>query len=220
MGGISDALSAAFVNVAGNISAAMGLASQAVAVELGNMAMTAATKATEMRDAFGIQLTEMEGQFGTMSTAAIAALTAVGDSASILTQSGKDAKDAWDDLTVTFDAVKIAGLDTAQQLQAGWQAVIDKMNEYNALNDIVIPPPGPPDEGVPGAASGGYVQMAGIVRVHGGETIVPAGKESGLQIVVNVNGPVYGMDDLDRVIADSVRNVYRRGGLSFTGRAG
>lgn len=70
---------------------------------------------------------------------------------------------------------------------------------------------------VPGAAAGGYVARAGIVRVHQGETIVPSSRESDISITVNVNAPVYGMDDLDRVIANSVRNVYRRGGLSFTG---
>jgi hypothetical protein len=60
--------------------------------------------------------------------------------------------------------------------------------------------------------SGGYVEKSGLAVVHKGESVIPANSRSG--ITVNVYGPVYGLDDLDRKISDSITRTVRRGGLT------
>jgi len=44
--------------------------------------------------------------------------------------------------------------------------------------------------------------------------VIPAG-ENRPQVVVNITGPVYGLDDLDRRIAASIKRTWSLGGLSY-----
>lgn len=68
---------------------------------------------------------------------------------------------------------------------------------------------------VPAYASGtDYVPRTGLALVHQGEKIIPAGR-GGSGVTVNINGPVYGMDDLDKKIAASIKRTRARGGMNF-----
>jgi hypothetical protein len=87
----------------------------------------------------------------------------------------------------------------------------------------------PPDDwdfpGLPGLAGGiNYVPQDMVAMLHKGERVIPAsevqsGGGSGTTINITIQGPVYGMDDLDRKIANSVRKTFKAGGLSFLGNS-
>jgi len=71
---------------------------------------------------------------------------------------------------------------------------------------------------IPAYESGSMsVPSTGLAVVHRGETIIPAGKTmaSNSNLTINVNGPVYGINDLDSVIAASLDRTIRRGGFSY-----
>lgn len=77
---------------------------------------------------------------------------------------------------------------------------------------------------IPGFASGGIVPgpigAPQLAIVHGGERVIPAGpggpgSGGGGQVVINFNGPVWGLDDLDRQMAAAFNRVYRRGGFPY-----
>jgi hypothetical protein len=70
-----------------------------------------------------------------------------------------------------------------------------------------------------------YVSQDMVAMLQKGERVVPANENttmgrqssSGVNVNVIIQGPVYGMDDLDRKIANSVRKTFKAGGLSFLG---
>lgn len=67
---------------------------------------------------------------------------------------------------------------------------------------------------LPGYAEGtSYVPKTGPAMLHQGEQVIPAGRSAG--VTININGPVYGLDDLDRKISASIKRTYRLGGLSY-----
>ncbi len=55
--------------------------------------------------------------------------------------------------------------------------------------------------GIDGAASGGFVKSGGLLNVHAGETVVPAGRGGGVSVVVNVEGSVTS----ERELVESIR---------------
>ena len=69
---------------------------------------------------------------------------------------------------------------------------------------------------LPSFAGGGVVPGAlgspQLAVVHGGETV-----SNGGGLVVNINGPVYGIDDLESKIGAAIQSLHRRGGLTFLG---
>jgi hypothetical protein len=67
-----------------------------------------------------------------------------------------------------------------------------------------------------------------IALLQKGERVIPANENttmgqssqtSGVNVNVVIQGPVYGLDDLDRKIANSVRKTFKAGGLSFLGNS-
>jgi hypothetical protein len=73
-----------------------------------------------------------------------------------------------------------------------------------------------------------YVSHDMIALLQKGERVIPANENttmgqstqaSGVNVNVVIQGPVYGMDDLDRKIANSVRKTFKAGGLSFLGNS-
>ena len=69
-----------------------------------------------------------------------------------------------------------------------------------------------------------YVSQDMVAMLHKGERVVPASENkaggfqsSGTTVNITIQGPVYGLDDLDRKIANSVRKTFKAGGLSFLG---
>jgi len=63
---------------------------------------------------------------------------------------------------------------------------------------------------VPMMATGGFVTRTGLAVVHAGEVVVPAGnhENEGVVVQININGDIYGIDDLNshiiRVVNDEV----------------
>ena len=68
-------------------------------------------------------------------------------------------------------------------------------------------------DAVPQAAAGGRVERTGLAVIHRGETIVPPGAGGDTYYIAIEN--VYGLDDLDQKLAESLRRIRRRGGLGF-----
>jgi hypothetical protein len=67
---------------------------------------------------------------------------------------------------------------------------------------------------IPGYAEGtNYVSKTGLAMLHQGEQVIPSGGNGG--VTININGPVYGLDDLDRKISASIKRTYQLGGLSY-----
>jgi hypothetical protein len=73
-----------------------------------------------------------------------------------------------------------------------------------------------------------YVSHDMIALLQKGERVIPANENttmgqssqtSGVNVNVVIQGPVYGLDDLDRKIANSVRKTFKAGGLSFLGNS-
>ncbi len=69
--------------------------------------------------------------------------------------------------------------------------------------------PGSRGGGIPSAAAGGFVQSAGLVNVHAGETITPRG--GGVNIVVNVEGSVSSERDLVESIRKGLLQAQKSG---------
>lgn len=74
-------------------------------------------------------------------------------------------------------------------------------------------------EEIPAYAAGtAYVPRDGLAYLHKGEAVIPADRNSAAaSINISINGPVYGLDDLDRKLSESIRRIRQRGGLSFMG---
>ncbi len=69
--------------------------------------------------------------------------------------------------------------------------------------------PGSRGGGFPSAAAGGFVQSAGLVNVHAGETITPRG--GGVNVVVNVEGSVSSERDLVESIRKGLLQAQKSG---------
>ncbi len=69
--------------------------------------------------------------------------------------------------------------------------------------------PGSRGGGFPSAAAGGFVQSAGLVNVHAGETITPRG--GGVNVVVNVEGSVSSERDLVEAIRKGLLRAQQSG---------
>ena len=62
-----------------------------------------------------------------------------------------------------------------------------------------------------------YVPRTGLYKLHQGEQVIPPGKSASTSsnVTVNINGPVYGLDDLDTKISQSISRTIRRGGFAY-----
>jgi hypothetical protein len=72
---------------------------------------------------------------------------------------------------------------------------------------------------IPQYASGtDYVPRTGIYQLERGEAVIPAGENRG-SVTVNIIGDItaYGLDDLDKKIALSIKRTFKLGGLSYLG---
>jgi hypothetical protein len=65
--------------------------------------------------------------------------------------------------------------------------------------------------GIDGAASGGFVKSGGLLNVHAGETIVPAGRGGGVSVVVNVEGSVTSERELVETIRRGLLRAQQSG---------
>ena len=63
-----------------------------------------------------------------------------------------------------------------------------------------------------------YVPRTGTYLLHEGEAVIPANENRGAATInVVINGPVYGLDDLDRRLSESIKRTWARGGLAYLG---
>lgn len=71
---------------------------------------------------------------------------------------------------------------------------------------------------IPGFASGGVVPgplgSPQLAVVHGGEEVLTPGQRRGGGVVINITGPVYGMDDFERRVADAAEKFAARNGMN------
>src|SRR3990167_2281088 len=163
--------------------------------------------------------------------AAMTALEAVsarmGTATDELTDSLEAANDEWE--KIIQNAVEAGGnmLLPGQQVitperRNYWIALDAWRNAWKQFMDNMGPDPGPAPTPPAGSfANGGVVPGAigspQLALVHGGETILPTHKGGGMfggvSVVVNVQGDVIGLDDLDTHILRTVRNGVMRGGF-------
>lgn len=68
-------------------------------------------------------------------------------------------------------------------------------------------------QGIPSFASGGLVNRPTLAMIgeRGPEAVVPLNR--GGVVTININGPVYGINDLEDKVAEAWLNVYRNGGF-------
>lgn len=77
----------------------------------------------------------------------------------------------------------------------------------------------PPADIIPSAATGGFVDTGGLVNVHAGEIIVPENKTNS-EIHIHFHGSVYGMDDFDKRVKQSIGKISRGNRISSYGLSG
>ncbi len=70
---------------------------------------------------------------------------------------------------------------------------------------------------IPSAASGGFVAKTGLVNVHAGEVISNPSQKQGDTYDITIEGPIYGVDDLDRKIKQSINQTKLDNSLSRYG---
>lgn len=73
--------------------------------------------------------------------------------------------------------------------------------------------------GVMGQGGVALVGEAGpeLVALPGGSRVFPSGQGAGMGMTININGPVFGMPDLKRVIQEAVRDTLRGSGFGGLG---
>jgi hypothetical protein len=129
-----------------------------------------------------------------------------------------DAFDALIDKTVDDAADAILGIQEAAALDKFLGNIsaydIPEMPVYmpkvaTPSNYGSIGGPGSRGGGFPSAAAGGFVQSAGLVNVHAGETISPRG--GGVNVVVNVEGSVSSERDLVEAIRKGLLRAQQSG---------